>query len=67
MKGSTHGKWRCSKPGEGQGVIVLQLEQASQITGIDIGNNGSAFVEVLVTRSGGSEDYQVQMILAEFL
>ena len=39
-------KWRSGNPGERQVSAVLQLERASVISSIDIGNDGSAFVEV---------------------
>ena len=38
---------------------MIQLEKASAIKSIDIGNDGSAFVEVLVSRSTGEEVYKV--------
>ena len=41
----------------------LQLEKAVKLSQIDIGNEGAAFVEVLVGRSSGSEsDFQVSLI-----
>lgn len=48
--------WRCEKPGEKCAYVLLQLEKASSITGVDIGNDHSAFVEVLVSRTGGTND-----------
>ena len=42
-------------------ICVVQFEKASQIYQIDIGNDGSAFIEVLVGRSAMRDDeYQVQ-------
>ena len=41
-------KWRCQNNGEQQVSVVLQLNKAVQISGIDIGNNGAAFVEIQV-------------------
>ena len=39
----------------------MQFEKASQIYQIDIGNDGSAFIEVLVGRSAMRDDeYQVR-------
>ena len=37
--------------------MVIQFEKAGEIQQIDIGNEGSAFVEVLVAR--GNDDFQV--------
>ncbi|CAB4039699.1 DNA repair XRCC1-like, partial [Paramuricea clavata] len=42
------------------------LEKASKINSVDIGNNGSAFVEVLVGRSSSSE-YQVLLVASSFM
>jgi len=40
--------------------MLIQFEKASEISQIDIGNEASAFVEVLVTKSSAKEDdYQV--------
>lgn len=44
-------------------IILFQFEKASQIHSVDIGNEGSAFVEVLVGKSTSSLDYQVKWIL----
>jgi len=52
-------KWRCATPGESQAIVVIQLEKATSFSAIDIGNDGSAFVEVLVSRSSGEEVYKV--------
>lgn len=60
-------KWKCKTPGEKNAVVVLQLEKASVITGIDIGNEHSAYVEVLVSRSGTSNDYKVLLVMSSFM
>jgi len=40
--------------------VLIQFEKASEISQIDIGNEASAFVEVLVGKSSAKEeDYQV--------
>ena len=59
----TH-KWKCSTAGEKSVSVVLQFEKASQIHSIDIGNEGSAFVEILVGRSSASSDadYKVSSV-----
>ncbi|XP_052270427.1 DNA repair protein XRCC1-like isoform X1 [Dreissena polymorpha] len=56
-------KWKCATPGEKNVSIVIQLEKASQIHTIDIGNEGSAFVEVLVGKSSFTSDHEYQVLL----
>ncbi|KAJ8913467.1 hypothetical protein NQ315_013847 [Exocentrus adspersus] len=60
-------KWKCQTAGEKNAVVVLQLEKASVISGIDIGNEHSAYVEVLVSRSGTTEDYKVLLVASSFM
>ncbi|XP_067673950.1 DNA repair protein XRCC1-like isoform X1 [Haliotis asinina] len=62
-------KWKCAAPGEKSAVVVLQLERASQISSIDIGNEGSGFVEVLVGKStaAADTDYQVILVASSFM
>ena len=45
-----HGKWKCKEEGEKAAWVMFQLEELSTITNIDIGNSGSAFIEVQVVR-----------------
>lgn len=60
LKEETYRKWKCATAGEKNATIVLQFEKATNIHSIDIGNEGSAFVEVLVGRSSDSvSNYQV--------
>lgn len=60
-------KWKCT-PGEKQASVVLQLEKSTNISSIDIGNDGSAFVEVLVGRSSHeSIKYQVLLVASSFM
>ncbi len=54
--------------GQQSAVVILQLSKEARITSIDIGNEGSAFVEVLVGRSSTSpsttnDDYRVGYVL----
>ncbi|KAK2163530.1 hypothetical protein LSH36_78g05025 [Paralvinella palmiformis] len=61
-------KWKCAKAGEKQISITFQLEKASRIEQIDIGNDGSAFVEVLVGKSSVSkDDFQVILVASSFM
>lgn len=54
-------------PGEKNAVVVLQLEKACIISGIDIGNEHSAYVEILVSRSGTNDDYRVLLVTSSFM
>ncbi|XP_027714029.1 DNA repair protein XRCC1 isoform X2 [Vombatus ursinus] len=70
LKADTYRKWRSAKAGEKQISVILQLEKEEQIHGIDIGNEGSAFVEVLVGSSAhgtGEQDYEVLLVTSSFM
>lgn len=68
LKSETYRKWKCAAPGEKSASIVLQFEKATQIHSIDIGNECSAFVEVLVGRSSDTvKDYQVLLLASSFM
>ncbi|KAF5284991.1 hypothetical protein FQR65_LT02302 [Abscondita terminalis] len=60
-------KWLCETEGEKCASVVLQLDKASVITGIDIGNEHSAYVEVLVKRSVASNDFKVLLVMSSFM
>lgn len=63
-------KWRSARAGEKSISVVLQLEKEEQIHSLDIGNDGSAFVEVLVGSSaggGGEQDYEVLLATSSFM
>jgi len=63
IKHGTYRKWRCKTAGEPKAWAELQLEKMCTISSIDIGNHGAAFIEVLVGRSGCSEDdYKVHTL-----
>ncbi|KAJ6634702.1 DNA repair protein XRCC1, partial [Pseudolycoriella hygida] len=59
-------KWKCELPGEPSVEVVLLLEKPSTITAIDIGNEHSAFVEVLVSKNG-SPNYQQILLTSSFM
>jgi len=68
VSGGPGGKWRCREPGEKQAWVLLQLQQLSTITGIDIGNNGAALVEIQVGRQGSnSDDMKVLLVASSFM
>ena len=63
-------KWATDKPGVSNTSVILQLESEQHITGVDIGNNGSAFVEVLVANSAnedGPSEYHNLIITSAFM
>ena len=48
-------------------IHVMQLEKSTQIQSVDIGNDGSAFVEVLVGRSTAPDSYEVLLGMSTFM
>ncbi|XP_071441192.1 DNA repair protein XRCC1 isoform X2 [Hetaerina americana] len=68
LRSENYRKWKCKDPGEKEGSVILQLEKAENITSIDIGNESSAFVEILVGRSSQpSEDFKVLLLTSSFM
>lgn len=68
VKPETYRKWKCATPGEKNATIILQFEKASQIHSIDLGNEASAFVEILVGRSSDSAgNFQVLLVASSFM
>ena len=59
-----HGKWKCKEEGEKAAWVMFQLEELSTITNIDIGNCGSAFIEVQVGRQGGDLSQMPVLLVA---
>ncbi|NXM85664.1 XRCC1 protein, partial [Oenanthe oenanthe] len=49
------GRWRGAAAGEKQLSVVLELGESKAIHSLHIGNDGAAFVEVLVGSSAGGE------------
>ncbi|KAG8229896.1 hypothetical protein J437_LFUL009760, partial [Ladona fulva] len=68
LKSDSYRKWKCKEPGEKEASVLFQLEKAVQIDSIDIGNECSAFVEVLVGRSSQSSDeFKVLLMTSSFM
>ncbi|XP_076004676.1 DNA repair protein XRCC1 isoform X2 [Genypterus blacodes] len=69
LSSDTYRKWKAVKPGEKQTSVILQLEKEEQVHSIDIGNEGSAFVEVLVGNSSAvrEQDYEVLLVTSSFM
>ncbi|XP_075764581.1 DNA repair protein XRCC1 isoform X3 [Pelodiscus sinensis] len=69
LKGDTYRKWRAAQPGEKQLSVILQFEKEERIHSIDVGNEGSAFVEVLAgsSASPSEQDYEVLLVTSSFM
>lgn len=60
-------KWKTRTCGEKVAFIVLELSEPRIITGIDIGNEHSAFIEVLVSKTCcNTNDFTVSLIKVSF-
>jgi DNA-repair protein XRCC1 len=55
LKPEQYKKWLSSKGSDERITCILELEKSSLISSIDIGNDGSAFVELFVSRSSSSK------------
>lgn len=60
-------KWKCKTTGEKSASVVFQLETPSVISNIDIGNEHSAYIEVLVNRSSSNDDYKGLLVMSSFM
>lgn len=68
LKPEMYRKWKCASPGEKNASIILQFEKACEIHSIDIGNESSAFVEILVGKSSDTaNNYQVLLAASSFM
>ena len=61
-------KWRSSDVGESPVSVVFQLSKPSVIKSIDIGNNGAAFIEILVSRlASNAGEFKTILVASSFL
>ncbi|TKS82414.1 DNA repair protein XRCC1 X-ray repair cross-complementing protein 1 [Collichthys lucidus] len=70
LSSDTYRKWKAARAGEKQTSVILQFEKEEQVHSIDIGNEGSAFIEVLVGNSSASvrdQDYEVLLVTSSFM
>lgn len=69
LSSDTYRKWKAARPGEKQISVILQFEKEEQVHSIDIGNEGSAFIEVLVGNSSAvrDQDYEVLLVTSSFM
>ncbi|XP_052003096.1 DNA repair protein XRCC1 isoform X2 [Xyrauchen texanus] len=69
LTSDTYRKWKAARPGEKQVSVILQFDKEEQIHSIDIGNEGSAFIEVLVGHSASvkDQDFEVLLVTSSFM
>ncbi|XP_058232715.1 DNA repair protein XRCC1 isoform X2 [Hemibagrus wyckioides] len=69
LSSETYRKWKSARPGEKQVSVILQFEKEEQVHSIDIGNEGSAFIEVLVGHSTSikDQDFEVLLVTSSFM
>ncbi|EDV45884.1 DNA repair protein XRCC1 [Drosophila erecta] len=68
LKENAGKKWRTKAAGEKSAYVVLEFEEPQQITGIDIGNEHAAFIEVLVSRTGcQADDFRELLLSSSFM
>ncbi|BHF65618.1 positive regulation of DNA ligase activity [Sparganum proliferum] len=60
-------KWKCEEAGAKQAFVIFKFSQAYQFNRLDIGNEGSAFVEVLVSRSTTDDSFEVLLPSSSFM
>ncbi|ALC48365.1 XRCC1 [Drosophila busckii] len=68
LKQNAGKKWKTKNIGEKTAYVILEFEEPQQITGMDIGNEHAAFVEVLVSNSGCQpDDFKEMMLSSSFM
>ncbi|KAL0984788.1 hypothetical protein UPYG_G00146890 [Umbra pygmaea] len=69
LSSDTYRKWKAARPGEKQTSVIIQFEKEEHVHSIDIGNEGSAFIEVLVGHSTSvkDQDFQVLLVTSSFM
>ncbi|XP_047488476.1 DNA repair protein XRCC1-like isoform X2 [Penaeus chinensis] len=66
LRQETHRKWKCAAGlSEKQASVTLKLERLTSIRSIDLGNAGSAFVEVLAAREDAN--FKVLLVASSFM
>ncbi|XP_043192876.1 DNA repair protein XRCC1-like isoform X1 [Amphibalanus amphitrite] len=61
-------KWKSKSAGEKEVSVLLKFEKSSEIDAVHIGNEGSAFVEILVGKLGEDvRDFQVLLPTSSFM
>ncbi|KAK8380787.1 hypothetical protein O3P69_008018 [Scylla paramamosain] len=67
LRADTYRKWKCApNTSDKMAFVILKFDQLTSINSLDIGNDGSALIEVLVSREG-MNDYQVLLVSSAFM
>lgn len=67
LRADTYRKWKCApNTSDKAAFVILKFDQLTSINSLDIGNDGSALIEVLVSREG-MNDYQVLLVSSAFM
>ncbi|KAM3175135.1 hypothetical protein ACTXT7_009114 [Hymenolepis weldensis] len=66
LKVSTFCKWKCESGGQKQASVTFKFDHPIQFTRIDIANEGSAFIQVEVSRVD-SENFEVLLPSSTFM
>lgn len=61
---NTNKKWKCESPAPSSIFVILQFDKPVQISGIDFGNEHSAFIEAFVGKNGWTSDKYQQILLS---
>ncbi|BFG02540.1 DNA repair protein XRCC1 [Drosophila madeirensis] len=64
LKENAGKKWKTQSVGEKSAYVILEFAEPQQVTGIDLGNEHSAFIEVLVSRTGCQVDDFKELLLS---
>ncbi len=67
LKPEQYKKWLSSKGTDERITCIIELEKSSLISSIDIGNDGSAFIELFVSRSSSSKSDDWTVLLSATL
>ncbi|XP_070136274.1 DNA repair protein XRCC1 [Drosophila bipectinata] len=67
LKENAGKKWRIKSSGEKSAYVILEFQEAQQITGIDIGNEHSAFIDAKVSRTMASDDFKELLLSSSFM
>ncbi|XP_014253734.1 DNA repair protein XRCC1-like isoform X2 [Cimex lectularius] len=60
-------KWKCKTPGEKNISVILQLEKACKIVAVDVGNENSAFIEILVGHSAEPDTLKPLLVTSSLM
>ncbi|EDW26719.1 GL14681 [Drosophila persimilis] len=68
LKENAGKKWKTQAVGEKSAYVILEFADPQQVTGIDLGNEHAAFIEVLVSRTGcKADDFKELLLSSSFM